>query len=284
MAEHYDILPSYPEEEYPSHQPKEPIERELIPSSYLRPRNIYLYIFVAFILFLSGALVSTFILITYLNGYTHFKTEQKWSYETGFQEERLLPQSLVQLEQRRFKYPVDFRLDDGEEYLVMEPDDKVYTGTPSPEIDHAWHELLWGRYFSISEEEAKRLWPDNYEDFRDREKSGFTGGFDMFHQLHCLNQIRQALHRDYYPEFPIHGVVHLEHCINHIRQAIMCWGSTAVTPNKWFEGYHHEYVKSDVVHTCRKFEPIRNYVQERFNGSLFVPRPKKGVHEFDSVF
>lgn len=32
--------------------------------------------------------------------------------------------------------------------------------------------------------------------------------FDVFHQLHCLNQIRQALHRDVYPEIPIHGAVH----------------------------------------------------------------------------
>jgi len=52
----------------------------------------------------------------------------------------------------------------------------MYTGEPSPEIDNAWHQLLWGRYFSISEEEAKALWGDSYEEFRDREKSGFTGG------------------------------------------------------------------------------------------------------------
>lgn len=30
----------------------------------------------------------------------------------------------------------------------------------------------------------------------------------MFHQLHCLNQIRQALHRDVYPETPLHGPVY----------------------------------------------------------------------------
>lgn len=36
----------------------------------------------------------------------------------------------------------------------------------------------------------------------------FPSRFDLFHQLHCLNQIRQALHRDIYPEIPIHGEVH----------------------------------------------------------------------------
>jgi hypothetical protein len=38
------------------------------------------------------------------------------------------------------------------------------------------------------------------------------------------------------------------------------------------------------MHTCRKFEPIRSYVEERFNGSLFVQRPDKNAVEFDSVF
>ncbi|KAK1969810.1 hypothetical protein LY78DRAFT_571239, partial [Colletotrichum sublineola] len=171
-------------------------------------------------------------------------------------------------------------------------DEKTYVGTPSKEIDDAWTELLWGRYFSISEREAKELWGEDYMAYWDHDKSGWTGGFDMFHQLHCLNQIRQALHRDVYPETPIHGEVHTgknspsrstgnviltahnqEHCINHLRMAIMCWGSTAITPIKYFPGYHHGYVKSDAVHTCRKFEPIREFVSERFNGSLHVPRP-----------
>ncbi|KIM95440.1 hypothetical protein OIDMADRAFT_133987 [Oidiodendron maius Zn] len=106
----------------------------------------------------------------------------------------------------------------------------------------------------------------------------------MFHQLHCLNQIREALYRDHYPEIPIHGPVHLNHCINHLRQAIQCWGSTAIIPLKWFEGYHDTYVKSDTVHTCRKFEPIRAYVSERFNGSLAVPREGKSVKEEGNAF
>jgi len=31
-------------------------------------------------------------------------------------------------------------------------------------------------------------------------------------------------------------------------------------------------VKSNSVHTCRKYEPIREFVSERFNGSLEVER------------
>lgn len=64
----------------------------------------------------------------------------------------------------------------------------------------------------------------------------------------------------------------------------MCWGSTAVIPLKYFEGYHSEYVKTDAVHTCRKFEPIRQFVSERFNGSLFVPRPNGHIDRESNAF
>lgn len=75
-----------------------------------------------------------------------------------------------------------------------------------------------------------------------------------------------------------------EHCIDHLRQSIMFWGSTVIIPFKYFEGYHSEYVQPDVVHTCRKFEPIRQYVSDRFNGSLFVPRPSGHIDRESNAF
>lgn len=64
----------------------------------------------------------------------------------------------------------------------------------------------------------------------------------------------------------------------------MCWGNTSVVPLKYFEGYKSEYVKTDAVHTCQKFEPIREYISGRFNGSLFVPRPDGYVGTGDNAF
>ncbi|KAI8959337.1 hypothetical protein F5Y11DRAFT_305699 [Daldinia sp. FL1419] len=204
------------------------------------------------------------------------------SYETGFQEEKLLPPSSIQLEQVQFKLPVDFT-SNGDEFLVAEPGDKSYIGTTS-DVDAAWKKLLWGRYFSVSEDEAKDLWGDEYTEYWDHHRSGYTAGFDMFHQLHCLNQIRQALHRDVYPETPLHGPVYTDYCLDQLRQSIMCWGSAAIVPLKYFEGYGRDYAKTDTVHTCRKFEPIREFVSERFNGSLFVPRPSGWIDTSDAAF
>lgn len=78
--------------------------------------------------------------------------------------------------------------------------------------------------------------------------------------------------------------VSVEHCINHLRQAIMCWGTTTVIPTKYYPGYKSIYVKTDAVHTCRAFDPIREFTKERFNGSRFVSRPSGWVDSADNAF
>ena len=87
---------------------------------------------------------------------------------------KVLPH-LIQLELRNFSGNVKF-LENGTEVLALDPDDTVYVCEPTKAIDRAWDKLLESRYFSISEEEAKLLWGDSYEVYRDHKNGGFTGG------------------------------------------------------------------------------------------------------------
>ncbi|KAF5702304.1 hypothetical protein FMUND_13539 [Fusarium mundagurra] len=129
------------------------------------------------------------------------------SYETGFNTESILPPNLIELEQKKFSGNVKF-LSNGTEVLILDPLEPVYVGNPHPDIDLAWDKLLKGRYFSLSEEEAKKVWGPGYKVYMDRAEGGFTGGFDVFHSLHCLNQIRKALYPDYYLPTVFHGIEH----------------------------------------------------------------------------
>lgn len=159
-----------------------------------------------FVSFVAGAVT-----VLFLNNLLHaLFRPANGTFETGWSEEAtVLPPNTVEIEPIKFKSAVDFEMD-GTEFLVAQPGDKKYVGDDFAEIDKNWEELLWGRYFSLSEDEARVLFgEDEYVDYVDHLRSGWTGGFDMFHQLHCLNQIRQAFHRDVYPEIPIHGKVHL---------------------------------------------------------------------------
>lgn len=86
-----------------------------------------------------------------------------------------MPATSIQLEQVRFKSAVDFEKD-GHEFLVTNSSDKAYVGATTKDIDLAWEELLWGRYFSISESEARDLWGEGYREYGDHHKTGYTGG------------------------------------------------------------------------------------------------------------
>jgi hypothetical protein len=56
------------------------------------------------------------------------------------------------------------------------PENVPYFGQPSPEIDENWKKLIGHRYFSISEEEAKSIWPDTYHEYVDQYEGGWTAG------------------------------------------------------------------------------------------------------------
>jgi hypothetical protein len=56
------------------------------------------------------------------------------------------------------------------------PENVRYFGEPSPDIDENWRKLIGMRYFSISEEEAKTVWPNNYDDYIDQLQGGYTAG------------------------------------------------------------------------------------------------------------
>lgn len=76
------------------------------------------------------------------------------------------------------------------------------------------------------------------------------------------------MYPEYYPitEEGIH-TPHMQHCISSLRQSIMC--SSDITPIVWQWSQKSQAAKerSDVVHTCRDFDAIKEWARERF-----VPR------------
>jgi hypothetical protein len=56
------------------------------------------------------------------------------------------------------------------------PDNRLYAGTPSREIDDNWQELIGSRYFSIREAEAVRAWGERAAEYRNHVHGGWTAG------------------------------------------------------------------------------------------------------------
>lgn len=162
-----------------------------------------------------------------------------------------------------------FRIHDNGTMYVPHPDMIKYVGEPSKEIDENWETLTWGRYFLITEEEAKGAWGDGIEQYWDAKLGGYVAGLDMFHTLHCVNRIRQFLYPEHYPEIVLRNdhEVHRNHCLEQIRQYVMCAGDLSPVPTKYYDGLGRNYVDSDIPHTCRNFGNIQKWMWDRYKAS-----------------
>ena len=130
-----------------------------------------------------------------------------------------------------------------------------------------------GRYFTITAAEAEAAFGPSYQDYYSPVYSAYIAGLDMFHTLHCVNQLRRAFEPDRYGE--MEGL-HRDHCLNQIRQYVMCAGDTTPVPTRYYPGLRDphdssvkggDYVMSDVVHTCRNFGKLREWLTDRYEKS-----------------
>ncbi|TEA21072.1 Cyclochlorotine biosynthesis protein O [Colletotrichum sidae] len=171
-------------------------------------------------------------------------------------------------------------LDGNGSFFADDDDDgRRYAAAPSPEVDRAWYELLTGLNIDLEDpgEHLRRT------TFRWPESGLYLTGLEVFHSLHCLDRLRQALYPEYYrhvfsnPNNPSRED-HIGHCINHLRQAIQCHGD--LTPMVWKLAGDKIILSTETRHMCRDFDRIHEWAaqrQTRFediegirNGSLFL--------------
>ncbi|KAJ5306795.1 hypothetical protein PENANT_c003G08188 [Penicillium antarcticum] len=165
----------------------------------------------------------------------------------------------------------------GKVYRDVDPSEPQYFGLPSPEIDAAWDDLLRGEFVDMTEEEAA---PFDADLNTDPTKHHYHMEPDMFHSLHCLNAIRMKLDSDYYsqhmghhqtfnqriqesPHFPDDwSRIHMDHCLDQLRQSIQCQGDMSPVPLYFFGG-DHIGLGVGQTHTCRKWGPMRKWMDVR---------------------
>ncbi|KAF2207417.1 hypothetical protein CERZMDRAFT_16581, partial [Cercospora zeae-maydis SCOH1-5] len=189
-------------------------------------------------------------------------------YSTDFRPAR----HAVELEQVRFTGSPKFD-DNGDPFLVYPPDQILYTGPPSGQIDLEWEELIKKRYFLIDDDEAREAWGPNYQQYyrypdQGDKKGGYVAGVDVLHTLHCVNVIRLALQKTYYTAHEGDGATrfeqyHINHCLDIVRQSVQCSSDLTLIPTRWWESlgnYGRQFIDSDQVHTCRSFSKIREWV------------------------
>ncbi|GFF55726.1 hypothetical protein IFM58399_10144 [Aspergillus lentulus] len=169
-----------------------------------------------------------------------------------------------------------------------------YMGPPTEETEKHWENLYQAGISIIPIDKAAKLPIKTYPM---PEKPGYyVIGLDVFHQLHCLNQLRlkvwgaSTVHKHNTNKGDdedgkkdkngLQDIGHLDHCIDSIRQSLMCSSDISTIVWVWDPASHTARPHANVTHTCRNFEAIRQWSWEhraqKWNQSIFVPDRLRG--------
>ncbi|KAK0273527.1 hypothetical protein LTR35_012277 [Friedmanniomyces endolithicus] len=165
-----------------------------------------------------------------------------------------------------------------------------FTGAPSPEVDAAWHELIYGRYVRLLPSEVAALdrvpgvpalTPLPITDYLASPESdgnndtvlvpqeGLYGGPDMLHSLHCIHTLYKHFNPAYYGDTLAQPFerLHIDHCLDQLRQAVLCHGDmTPVTlrPVRNAQGEQWALLgETEREHTCRDGEALGRKWREK---------------------
>jgi hypothetical protein len=97
-------------------------------------------------------------------------------------------------------------------------------------------------------------------------KRGFRVAIEVFHQLHCLDLLRQANYKSHYAPLggdtaaPVHDLTgHLDHCIDALRQFVMCQGDINVFAFRFPFNDGDPWPDYTTPRVCRNYGSIRKW-------------------------
>jgi len=131
--------------------------------------------------------------------------------------------------------------------------------SPSPEVDAAWEALYARAGIRLTKEEATKL-PNNTWPIHGASE-GYLGALYVFHELHCLDIIRQTLYASHYNITFDDSII--RYCLSGLRQSVMCSADTSVVVWKWSDAYHQAVERTDILHSCKNFTKIQDWVNSR---------------------
>ncbi|KAJ6437210.1 FluG domain-containing protein [Purpureocillium lavendulum] len=146
-----------------------------------------------------------------------------------------------------------------------------YRGKPTAELEKAWLDLWNFGPVNIPLHKLKALNKSGDADWQRTKMDkggGVIGSLEVFHQIHCLDMIRQYTYRDDYdyskqPAFDGTPEQHVDHCINSLRIFLQC--TSDVTPYLILRdpkrplGIDPDF---QTQHKCRNFEKIQEWARK----------------------
>ncbi|OJJ42008.1 hypothetical protein ASPZODRAFT_126244 [Penicilliopsis zonata CBS 506.65] len=166
----------------------------------------------------------------------------------------------------------------------------IFRQDPSPEVDRAWDHisaegkeiiLVPGSAVSKSQKEtnisvkAPTSWGGG--------ENLYIAQIDVFHQIHCLNELRKEIWFDYYygdnqdlsktsnSSFRRSHLDHKSHCIHMLLQTLMCHADVDIITHNWVHyndinqpsrPYAEPFADFNMIKKCRNFDHLLSWVEE----------------------
>lgn len=153
---------------------------------------------------------------------------------------------------------------------------------PNPAADAKWSIWEETRWIPISKADVIRLGknPDTAFKLEDSlwglGEDVYAAHLDVFHQLHCLNSLREIAYGTYYNETmgdPAGGnelyEVHLNHCVDILMQALKCSANMNLITVHWTETQPYPHPDFSINRQCVAFDRL-----EEWNSKVSLDRKK----------
>lgn len=161
---------------------------------------------------------------------------------------------------------------------------------PNPDSDAIWSEYELTRYFPVTSAQIRALGKDPATTAKLEDEDWGLGDdsyvtiLDVYHQLHCLNTLRQLAYPEYYsnsthPHSATTGsekrggekekttkseilATHVNHCVDMLMQAIQCSGNVNLITMHWVEEQPYPFPDMSVNRQCINFERLSQWRKE----------------------
>ncbi|KAI1652891.1 hypothetical protein F4813DRAFT_376543 [Daldinia decipiens] len=162
---------------------------------------------------------------------------------------------------------------------------------PNAAADEMWEEWELSRFYPLKRDEIVRMGkdPSTVPKLEDSEwglgNDAYVGAFDVYHQIHCLNALRQNAYRGYYKlttrNHSVMGLpeIHINHCVDILLQALQCSGNVNFLTYHWVAGQEYPQPDMSINRQCINFEKLTAFRKE--NGldlDKYVQIMKKSLH------
>ncbi|KAF4633848.1 hypothetical protein G7Y89_g4255 [Cudoniella acicularis] len=150
------------------------------------------------------------------------------------------------------------------QYPLMQ--ESLFVGSPSPEVDAAWHNLLSNMSIRVTASELAQQSLTSVS----LPRGGQLAWLGVFHELHCIKILRQANYRDYYHPEAAGQVLrdlqlHADHCIELSRATAMCRPDLkSLTTFVWRTELENPLLSPDrPVRKCLDWDALMDSIHER---------------------